>query len=101
MILFCSAEYKSSINSRFLGESLDSLLSSVLPTLLKSRSDWAEVAGYIYPESTWAQCFPIKSFHPDLNWPAGQGGSPQVRLGFVLFCPTLCTGAVQKYPDST
>ena len=74
MILFCSAECKSSINSRFLVERIAFCLASN-QTTLKSRSDWAEVAGYIYPESTWAQGFPIKSFHADMTWP-----DPQVSV---------------------
>ena len=84
MILFCSAECKSSIDSRFLGESLDRLLFSVQPTLLKSRSHWAEVAGYIYPESTLAQSFPIKSFHPDLTCRSGWQSAGQVRVQVIL-----------------
>ena len=84
MILFCSAECKSSIDSRFLGKRLDRLLFSVQPTLLKSRSDWTEVAGYIYPKSTWAQGFFINSFHPDLTWPAGWQSAGQVRVQVIL-----------------
>ena len=36
------------------------------------------------PELTWGQVYSIWLTHPDLTWPAGQGGIPQVRFQGIL-----------------